>query len=129
MSSRAVRTLFRAWAATLATPYHDTINLAVNPAEAIWSTARFDPATNTKTTFCANAEEEGQIEMIYAAQPGIGDDALLQAVEADLAVMLAKVDPTGRFVLTGNDPPEDASFGDADSTYRIAVMFTYVFYH
>jgi hypothetical protein len=121
--------MFRAWAATLATPYYDTVNKSVSPTDPIWSTAQFDPATNTKTTFCADAEEEGQIELIYSSQPGTGDDAVLQAAEADIAAMAAKVDPAGRFVLTGNDPPEDATFGDADTTYRVSVMFTYVFYH
>ena len=128
MSSRAVRTTFRGWAATLATPFYDTINLSVSPSDAIWSTASFDPFGNEVTTFCRDKEETGQIEMTYMAQPGVGDDAVLQAAEADIAALMAKVDATGKFVLTGYDPPDDINFGE-NNAYRISVVFTYVHYH
>ena len=129
MSSRAVRNQFRTWCGTLSVPFYDTVNLAQAPAEPIWCTARFDPSTNTVSTYCRTQEEEGQIELVYSAQPGTGDDSVLAAAEADIATLLGKADPTGRFVLTGNDAPEDASFGDADATFRITVIYTYVFFH
>ena len=128
MSSRAVRTTFRGWAATLATPFYDTINLSVSPSDLIWSTASFEPFGNEVTTFCRDKEETGQIEMTYMAQPGVGDDAVLQAAEADIAALMAKTDATGKFVLTEYDLPADISFGE-DSKYRVSVVFMYVFYH
>jgi hypothetical protein len=128
VSSRAVRTTFRGWAATLATPFYDTINLSVSPSDAIWSTASFDSFSNQVMTFCRDMEEVGQIELMYMAQPGVGDDAVLQAAEADIAALMAKTDATGKFVLTEYDPPSDISFGE-DSKYRVSVVFLYVFYH
>ena len=128
MSSRAVRTTFRGWAATLATPFYDTINLSVSPSDAIWSTASFDSFSNQVITFCRDMEEVGQIELMYMAQPGVGDDAVLQAAEADIAALMAKTDATGKFVLTEYDPPADISFGEGNS-YRVSVVFLYVFYH
>ena len=79
-------------------------------------------------TFCRDMEEVGQIELMYMAQPGVGDDAVLQAAEADIAALMAKTDATGKFVLTEYDPPSDISFGE-DSKYRVSVVFMYVFYH
>ena len=130
MSSRTVRTMFRGWAATLPTTFIDTINNQVTPpTTGIWSTAVFNVYDSSRITFCNDPHmEEGEITMVYFSSPGIGDDAVLQAAEADIKLLAAKKDPAGHFVLTDHGSPEDWSNGDADSSYRVEVTYRYVFY-
>lgn len=128
MSSRYVRTMVRGWLATVATPYHDTINTQQAPTDAIWMTAEFDAYNRERLTYCkGTTQEEGVITLVYLAQPGVGDDAVLLAAEADVTTLLAKVDPANRLTIDNISAPLDYSSGDADSTYRIAIELNYTF--
>lgn len=126
MSSRYVRTMVRGWLGTIATPYHDTINTQQSPTDAIWVTAEFDAYSSDNIAFCRGTrQEDGVVTLIYMAQPGVGDDAVLIAAEADLATLMTKQDAAGRLVITDHSAPLDYSSGDADSTYRIAIELNY----
>lgn len=127
MSSKHVRDTFRSWAATLATPFYDTVNKTVNPTEDIWCSVRFDAFDNEWQTLC-NKEETGEIELMYFAQAGVGDSAVLTAIETDVPVILGKRDtPLEKFKVHGCGPVDD--FGMPDANFRMSVRFDYSFYH
>ena len=128
MSARYVRNTFRGWCGTLAIPFYDTINFHQNPKDDLWCTVMFDPAQRTRLTFCDHQEEDGEIELMLCGKPGIGDDIVIEALENAVDVIMSKADALGRFVITDYGPIEDASFGDADTTYRCSTRFQYVFY-
>ena len=121
--------MVRGWLGTLSTPYYDTINTQQEPTDSIWFTAEFDGYASDQIAFCKGTRQEsGVITLIYLAQPGVGDDAVLLAAEADLSALMAKQDPAGRLVITDHSAPLDYSDGDADSTYRVAIEFEYSFF-
>jgi hypothetical protein len=109
-------------------PFVDTINIHQNPKHDLWCTTMFDPAQRTKVTFCDDYVEEGEIEFMVCGRPGLGDDIVATALEECVDALMDKADPTGAFVLTEAGPLEDASFGDADTSYRMSVRFSYTFY-
>ena len=128
MSARHVRNTFRGWCGTLAIPFYDTINFHQNPKDDLWCTVMFDPAQRNVIDLCQHTQEEGEIELMVCGKPGIGDDAVLEAIEDAIQVIMSKADALGRFVITDCGPVEDASFGDADTFFRMSVRFSYVYY-
>lgn len=128
MSSRAVRTLARTWAQTLSTPYLETINVAETaPDGTIWMSAEFDAFGWDKLSYCQEFQETGQITLIWMGVNGTGDDAVLQAAEADATAFFSKVDPTGKLTLTGRSAPDTFETSGTQPEFLVSIDFSYTY--
>lgn len=131
MSSRYVRQMFEQWLQdpALSVPYFGTINQEQTPGVDTWCTASFGATYRDVLTFCNGAiSEDGEVEVIYFGRPGIGYDVLIQALEADVALLEANKDPTGHLVILGRSAPEEYSAGSADKEYALSVFFDYQYF-
>lgn len=131
MSSLYVRSLFEQWLAdpSLTVPFYSTINEEQNPTDNMWCTAEFTGAYRDVMTFCDGVvSEDGEVEVIYFCRPGIGYRQLLQAIEADAAVIGGKDDPNGKMVITGRSAPYEFSLGSARKDYALSVFFDYEYF-
>jgi hypothetical protein len=110
-------------------PYVDTINREQTPNLPMWCTAEFNGFLRERLTFCPGMTlEEGDIELVYFGQAGIGDDALLLAVEQDMTVLMAQRDPAHRLILDEAGPPDEFFGGSASRYYGISVVVQYSLY-
>ena len=131
MSVSYVRNLVRQWcneaAASEGVPFYDTINRNVKPAGPVWFTVEF-VAEATEGTFCTpDLRENGFVDLVVIARPGIGDSAALGALESLVPTLMAKADPNGQLTLDSYDPVQEDSAGTADSDYRMSVVLNYSF--
>ena len=127
MSASYVRNLVRTWCNAAATatgvPFHDTINISVNPVDPVWFTVVFTSESH-EGTFCRpNFVENGFVNVVFIARPGTGDSACLAAVEAVIPVLFANTD--AKLALTDYEPIDEDSFGSADKDYRMSVVINY----
>jgi hypothetical protein len=107
MSSRYVRTTVRNWLNQGNVPYYDTVNQEQDPTDDIWSTVDWGMQTRAMETYCRETVEDGAFTVIFFGRPGIGDDALLQASEAEMDLLMLRVDTSGRLVLLDRGVPID----------------------
>lgn len=131
MSSSYVRTLVEGWMkdAGMAVPYYATINEEQNPQDELWCTVDFTSDYRDVITFCEGmTTEEGEVEVQYFGRAGIGDDTLIQALEADMITLMAQRDPQGKCVLIRRSAPFETSSGSADQMYSLSVYIDYQFY-
>jgi len=131
MSSSVVRTLVEQWLEdpAMAVKYYATINEDQDPDDAMWCTAKFSPSYRESTTFCGGkTTEEGEVEIIYFGQPGIGESALIVAVETDMLVLMAQRDPAGDMVILNRSAPFEFSGGSAGSLYGLSIFLEYQYY-
>jgi hypothetical protein len=128
MSSRYVRTLVEGWLqdAAMTVPYYRTINEEQNPQDDIWCTAEFSSPFRDLITYCEGlTTEEGEIEIEYFGLPGKGYDTLIQALEADMLILMAQRDPQGKCVLMRRSAPYETSRGSASAMYGLSVYVDY----
>ena len=125
MSSRYVRSQFRSYLTGATLPVYDSINKTVTARDPIWMTYRFNAEYSEKNSYCGDWAELGLIELIFMGKPGTGDDAVLQAAEAEAKRIYASTDPTGALVFESIQPPDELSDGDADAKYRIVIGIEY----
>jgi len=124
MSSLYVRQLVRQWITASSTvPFYDSINRAVDPADAIWLTLEFDNARTDSLTFCSEIER-GTFSLVYVGAGGVGDVPILTQIALDLPALMAQVDPAGRLELIEASPPEELTDGDG-SPYMLGVSIDY----
>ena len=110
-------------------PYYPTINEDQNPEDERWVTAEFNGSLRDTLTFCEdNIIEEGDIELVYFGQPGVGYQPLMLAMEADLVTLMSKRDDTGKLVFVRRSAPYDYSSGSANMMYALSVYIDYQFY-
>ena len=110
-------------------PFYNTTNEEQSPSDDIWATLEFNFADRETLTFCRDTtEEQGEFEVVYLGQPGIGDVALLTAAEADIKTLMAQRDPTNKLILTQSNPPEEFTQGDAQMEYGVAFSIEYSYY-
>lgn len=107
MAARYVRNLMDTWAQALNTPYYSTINVEQNPTDPQWMTLEYDYAQADVLDYCGNVIHYGVLSLVFFGQAGIGDDALLQAAETDLGLMMLNDDPNQKLVLYSHEAPED----------------------
>lgn len=124
MASRYVRTKVRDWMNQGNIKFYDSVNFEIDPQDAIWSSAEWMYSTRTMDTFCGVALEEGTFTIAFFGRPGIGDDTLLEAAEAEIALLMSRVDTSGKLVLLDFDPPTDFREGEH---YVAEVMCSYEF--
>lgn len=111
------------------TPYYPTINQNQDPRDDIWFTAEFGASYRETLTFCqGETMEDGEIQIIFFGLPGIGYDAVLTAMETDLAVLMTQLDPSGKLVLTGRSAPFEYSGGSAEKEYAASVFIEYQYF-
>jgi hypothetical protein len=127
MSSSYVRNKVRQWCAAAAAstgiPFHDTVNVSVNPTDPVWFTVAFVSESH-EGTFCKpDFIENGFISVVFFALPGTGDTACINAVEAVIPVLFANLDP--KLALINYDPVDEDSLGSADKDYRMSVSVNY----
>jgi len=129
MSSGYVRTLVETWLNELTVPYYPTVNEDQNPQDDIWCTAEFSSAFRESTTFCGGyTTEEGDVEVVYWGRPGIGEDTLIAALEADMVILMAKRDLTQKLVLLNRTAPFEYTSGSAEEGYGLSVEIDYQLY-
>ena len=127
MSSSFVRSTMRAWAGQVATatgiPFYDTVNINVDPKDAVWFTLVFVSESH-EGTFCKpNFIEHGFVSIVFVARAGIGDTAAIAAVEQVVPALFAMSDPA--LSLINYEPVDEDSFGSADKDYRVSVAMNY----
>lgn len=127
MSSSYVRSKVRQWCAEIAVatgiPFHDTVNVSVNPSDDVWFTVSF-VSEMLQGTFCRpDFIEMGFVSVVFVARPGIGDTAAVAAVEAVIPALMAKTD--AKLSLSNFEPVDEDSFGSADKDYRMSVAVNY----
>lgn len=131
MASLYVRQLVRTWMQdpAMTVPFYNTTNEEQSPSDDIWATLEFNFADRETLTFCDGiTEEQGELEVVYLGQPGVGDVALLTAAEADIKTLMAQRDPTNKLILTQSNPPEEFTQGDAQMEYGVAFSIEYSYY-
>lgn len=131
MSSFYVRALVEGWLQdpSMEVPYYPTINREQNPQDGIWCSASFMSGYRDVLGYCEGlTTEEGEVEIRYFGLPGIGDSAVIQAAETDMATLMAQRDPAGKCVLMRRSAPLEASNGSARNLYSIAVYVDYQYY-
>lgn len=124
MSGQYCRDMFRTWLNALPVPYYDTINLEQSPTDDIWTTAIFLPFSVETLDYCEGREETGEVQVIWLGKPGIGDAALLAAVELHVIQLMSQEDPTGKLVIAGRTAISEYSGPDAPH-YEMAVSILY----
>ena len=127
MSSSHVRNKIRQWAAAASTtagvPFHETINVSVNPSDAVWFTVSFTSESH-EGNFCKSPFiENGFVTFTFIARPGIGDAACLAALESVIPLAYANTD--AQLTLINYEPIDEDSFGSADKDYRMTVNMNY----
>lgn len=122
MSSRYVRTKVRDWLNQGSIPFYDTVNNEVDPSDAIWSSVDWTFSNRTIDDYCGGAIEEGTFSIAFFGRPGIGDDTLIQAAEAEIALLMGRVDTSGKLVLIDFDPPSDSREAEH---YVVEVLVSY----
>jgi hypothetical protein len=117
MSSRAVRTWFRAFVPTAvpSVPYVETTNQAPDPRNlpALWSTLEFSNASEQRLTLGSRAifREYGNVEVVVLGLSGKGDSAVMQAAElfrtalTSIALPLPVGAGFGDFKIDAPEPP------------------------
>lgn len=125
MSSAYVRSFARGLMPKMGTKFYETINKEVNPTDPIWMTLTFDAFTKQLDTYCRSTTEYGVINLVYFSDPGIGDDSVLAAAEADANLFYDQSDSSGRLVFTSCSAPEEVSNG---RDYVVSIAVSYEFY-
>ena len=131
MSSKYVRDMVETWLedVAMAVPYYPTVNEEKNPVETQWCTADFSGSVRDTLTFCNGiTNEEGEIEVVYFGQAGVGVDALLTAIEADMLIIMAKRDPAYKLVLLQRSAPFEFSGGSASRHYGMSIYVDYQYF-
>lgn len=127
MSHSYARAKLRTWAGQVATatgvPFYDTVNVAVNPADAVWFTMSFTAEMYEGTFLKRDFVEMGFVSVVFIARPGIGDTAAIAAVEAVIPALMEKTDT--KLALMAPEPLDEDSFGSADKDYRVSVAINY----
>ncbi len=124
MSNSYVRNMFRSWLNALPEPYYDTVNLDQSPPDDLWVTAVFISYGVDFIDTCGQQEETGEVQVIWLGKPGVGDAALLAAVEAGTQALLAREDPAGKLIVTGRTAASDYAGPDTPH-FEVAVSFVY----
>jgi len=127
MSALYVRRKFREWLTNpaMSVPFYDTVNAATNPQDDIWVTADFNALYREKMTYCDGSwMEEGDVSLIYNGLPGVGDEALIEAAEKDIEVLMSFRDSQS-FILTERSAVNDFSSGATNQNYQIEIIVSY----
>jgi hypothetical protein len=127
MSTRAVRTLARTFAAALDVPYVDTINYEVNPDHDIWFTIEFSAYGMDKLSYCNTWQEVGSIQLDFFGVAGVGDDALLEAAEPAAKKFFESLDPSGRLTFTTIAAPDDFTPSGGVPKFGVSFLISYNF--
>lgn len=129
MSAEAYkRVLVRTWCeAVTAAPFVPTVNDNAQPPEtaATWFTVEFGGDVVEAIAFCGVVQETGQVDLIVAGEPNLGDSLVAIACDEISAELLANSDPQGQFVLERAGAPVEHSNGTADRWYRLRVPLEY----
>lgn len=132
MSSLYVREKVRGWLTTtsgLLLPFVDTINREQRPTLPQWATVAFVNAATSTVTYCGGLEERGTFDYIALGAPGVGDAALLQAAEHDVALLMAQIDATGALTLLRANAAEDFLQAGGVPWYSVSMVIDYLYLH
>lgn len=127
MSSSYVRTKVRTWCneVSVATgvPFHDTVNVNASPSADVWFTVEFISESHEGIVGQPQFIENGFVNVVFVARPGIGDSACVAAVESVIPALFAKTD--AQLMLNSYEPVSEDSDGTADKDYRMSVAVNY----
>lgn len=124
MASHLVRTTVKAWLNAGTVPFYDSVNVEINPADDIWVTVDWVYGSREALSYCGEMLESGTFNVVFFGRPGIGEDVLLTAAEAEMAVLMTRIDTSGRVVLLSHDAPSDFR---QEEHYCIEFMVNYEF--
>lgn len=125
MSAPYVRALTESWLSALAAPpYHSTVNLEADPADAVWMTAEWNSFGMTKETYCQHFVEDGEIRLMFFGAPGTGWADLFLIAETVSTQFFANSDPQKKLVLTVLDAPDEYS-SQSEPWFVVEVAVTY----
>lgn len=127
MSSLYVRNTVRGWCRdpAMRLPFIDTVNVEESPPGPQWSTLAFVTSQSQTASYCGHMAEQGSFDYIALGVAGIGDLELIEAAEADVALLLQKIDPLGRLTLLRASPPEDFLQGGSSPWYTVSCVISY----
>lgn len=129
MSCWFVRENVRIWceevALVTAVPFYDTVNREVNPVDNVWWTVEFI-TLEREGTYCSEVyNESGIITIIVSAQPGIGDEAAVKAIELIIDELHLK--KNDNLQMQFPEPFFEDTFGSADRSYRVGALLPYIY--
>jgi hypothetical protein len=96
------RDLVRGWCrAITAAPFVDTVNVNARPplTAPVWFTVQWQAHAVAPITYSGVTEETGELGVIVAGEPNLGDQAVAEASGAIVAELLARTDPQGHLTL------------------------------
>jgi hypothetical protein len=114
MSSVAIRRKMETFAAGLGVPYYPTINEEQNPTDPLWMSLDFSGEYSEKTTFCNDQLEVGQIEFLFFANPGVGEQSIFSFIERVLNQVSLYQDNN---LTLGTAQPLDDNNGSAENRW------------
>jgi hypothetical protein len=109
----------------MSTPFYNTVNMEQDPTDNMWATVEYNIPIKNTATFCGDTIEEGNFTVAFFGQPGIGDDVLLTAAEADMKFLYRQMDVSGVLTLTNISAPMDFRQGE---WFVVEFMVDYEFY-
>src|SRR4029077_12416322 len=129
MSAEAYkRDLVAGWcAAVTAAPFVPTINNNATPdgSSATWFTVEWGADQVEQIGYCGIVQETGQLSVIVAGEPNLGDSLVAIACDEIVAELLAQADPEKQFTLERAGATAEHSNGSADRWYRLLVPLEY----
>jgi hypothetical protein len=124
MSSRYVRTTVRNWLGLGSVPFYDTVNVEQDPTDRIWNSVDWGAGFRDRETFCGEVES-GNFDVVFVGPPGIGDDELLEKAEAEIQVLMTRVDPSQKLSLLMFSAPQDFRTSQGKFCVSISVEYEY----
>lgn len=127
MSSLYVRQKVRAWAKVLThSQYVSTINFDedISPID-VALVIDFSADGVQVETYCRDEVETGQITMSWVGRPGIGDESLISAAEADAALFFQNSDY--KLTLVSRGAPETYDTAGQSPRFICDIVFDYEF--
>jgi len=128
MSEAYKRSLVRGWCqAVTAAPFVQTINVNDKPlvTAPTWFTVVWEPDAAEIIGYCGISQEIGQLNIIVAGEPNLGDGPVAAAMDAIVAELMAKADPENQFVIERAQATAEESAGTADRWYRLRTPLDY----
>lgn len=121
------RDLVDSWCEAVGVAYVPTINSNEKPelGETLWFTVAWEPEDTQPINFCGGLQETGQLILVVAGEPNLGDQAVATASDQIVAALLANVDPQKALTLERAGATAEHSAGTADRWYSLRTPIDY----
>lgn len=123
MASFATRLKVREWLNASPIKFYDTVNFDQRPVEDTWCTVSFGSGEHTPVNYCRETVEEGAFTVVVYGKPGLGDAAVIPAIESIAAYLMAQVDVNLK--LLAHSVPFEFTLGDGVPRYGAEMLFNF----